>query len=166
LIKFLERAFGAPNVQKYASPDGVVHHAQVTIGTSVVEMGEAHGPYQPMPTMFYLYVESVDALYRRALEAGAASTSEPADQADGDRRASVKDPFGNHWRANTGSVTTPHRRALTKKRFMALYLLGAIIPSVRNKFSRRWVGRGGKQRQLTHVNPVAWSDTLFRSKSS
>jgi PhnB protein len=97
LITFLKRAFDASGVEKYASPDGVVHHASVTIGESVIEMGEAHGPYQPMPTMFYLYVENVDASYRRALEAGAGSISEPADQPYGDRTAGVKDAFGNQW---------------------------------------------------------------------
>ena len=60
-------------------------------------MGEANGPYQPMPTMFYLYVPNVDATYRRALEAGATSTSQPADQAYGDRTAAVTDVFGNQW---------------------------------------------------------------------
>jgi PhnB protein len=78
VISFLQRAFAASDVQKYASPDGVVHHAQVTIADSVVEMGEANGPYQPMPTMFYLYVPDVDGAYWRALNAGAASNSEPA----------------------------------------------------------------------------------------
>jgi len=97
LIAFMQRAFGASGVERYASPEGVVHHAQVTIGDSVIEMGEAHGPYQPMPTMFYLYVPDADATYRRALQAGAVSTSEPADQPYGDRTASVKDPFGNLW---------------------------------------------------------------------
>lgn len=101
LIKFLERAFGATGVEKYASPDGVVHHARVTIGDSVVEMGEAHGLYQPMPTMFYLYVPDVDASYRRALGAGATSLSEPADQPYGDRTAGVKDAFGNQWHLAT-----------------------------------------------------------------
>jgi PhnB protein len=97
VLAFLQRAFGASGVQKYASPDGVVHHAQITIGDSVVEMGEAGGPYQPMPTMFYLYVPDVDGAYWRALNAGAASNSEPADQPYGDRTASVKDAFGNIW---------------------------------------------------------------------
>jgi PhnB protein len=97
LIAFMQRAFGASGVEKYASPEGVVHHARVTIGDSVIEMGEAHGPYQPMPTMFYLYVPDADATYRRALQAGAVSTSEPADQPYGDRTASVKDSFGNLW---------------------------------------------------------------------
>ena len=97
VIAFMKRAFGASEVAKYASPDGVVHHANVRIGDSVVEMGEAQGPYQPMPTMFYLYVPNVDATYRRALEAGAESVSEPADQPYGDRNAGVKDAFGHQW---------------------------------------------------------------------
>jgi PhnB protein len=97
LISFLKRGFGAEELAKYASPDGVIHHARIKIGDSVLEMGEAHGPYQPMPTMFYLYVPNVDATYNRALTAGAISTGEPADQHYGDRTASVKDAFGNQW---------------------------------------------------------------------
>lgn len=46
----------------------------------VVEMGEAHRKYEPMPAMFYLYVPDCDALYRRALAAGAKSLHEPKDQ--------------------------------------------------------------------------------------
>jgi PhnB protein len=97
VIKFLTHAFGAQELARHASPDGVVHHAEVRVGTSVVEMGEAHGPYQPMASVLYLYVPDVDAVYRRALQAGATSISEPADQPYGDRNAGVKDPFGNTW---------------------------------------------------------------------
>ena len=97
VISFLKRAFGAEEREKYASPDGVVHHAKIRIGDSMLEMGEAHGPYQPMPSVFYLYVPDVDAMYSRAVNAGATSTSEPADQSYGDRSAGVKDVFGNQW---------------------------------------------------------------------
>ncbi len=97
VISFLKRAFGAREIGKYASPDGVVHHAEIRVGSSVVEMGEAHGQYPPMPTMFYLYVPDCDAVYRRALAAGATSISEPADQPYGDRSGGVKDAFGNQW---------------------------------------------------------------------
>lgn len=105
LIRFLERAFGAVEQARYASPDGVVQHARVKIGDTVVEMGEAHGPYQPMPGMFFLFVPNVDAGYRQALGAGAVSMSEPADQPYGDRSAAVKDMFGNQWylATHTGS---------------------------------------------------------------
>jgi len=97
LISFLKRAFGAQEIAKYASPDGVVHHAQVRVGDSVVEMGEAQGKYPPMPTMFYLYVPDVDAVYARAVAAGATSFQKPADQPYGDRVGAVKDAFGNQW---------------------------------------------------------------------
>jgi PhnB protein len=97
LIAFMKRAFGAQELAKYASPDGVVHHAQIRIGDSVVEMGEAHGKYESMPAMFYLYVPNVDAVYRQTVAAGATSFQEPTDQPYGDRQAGVRDAFGNTW---------------------------------------------------------------------
>ena len=97
MISFLERAFGAEDLGRHTSPEGVMHHATLKIGTSHLEMGEAQGPYQPMKSMFYLYVPDADAAYRRALAAGATSLHEPADQPYGDRTAAVKDAFGNIW---------------------------------------------------------------------
>jgi len=97
LISFLKRAFEAEEVAKYASPDGVVHHAVIRVGDSVLEMGEAHGKYEPMEAMFYLYVPNMEAVYRQALAAGATSFQEPTDQPYGDRNAGVKDAFGNKW---------------------------------------------------------------------
>jgi len=97
VINFMKRAFGAEELGRYAAPDGVIHHTTVRIGNAHMEMGEAHGPYQPMPTMFYLYVEDCDALYKRAMSAGATSISEPKDQPYGDRSGGVVDPFGNKW---------------------------------------------------------------------
>lgn len=101
VIHFLRRAFGAREIAKYTSPDGVVHHAEIRVGDSVVEMGEAHGQYPPMPTMFYLYVPDCDAVYHRALQAGATSIAEPVDQPYGDRNGAVKDVFGNQWYIST-----------------------------------------------------------------
>jgi PhnB protein len=97
VITFLKRAFGAQELGKYASPDGVVHHAEIRVGDSVVEMGEPQGKYPTMPTMFYLYVPDCDAVYQRALAAGAKSIQEPTDQPYGDRTSGVTDPFGNTW---------------------------------------------------------------------
>jgi PhnB protein len=105
VISFLKRAFDARELEKHASPDGVIHHATVLIGDTIFEMGEAHGLYQPMPSMFYLYVPDCDAVYRRALAAGAASVTEPQDQPYGDRNAGVKDPFGHQW-----YIATPLRK--------------------------------------------------------
>ena len=97
LISFMKRAFSAQEVAKYASPDGVVHHAVIRVGDSIVEMGEAHGTYETMPSMFYVYVPDVEASYRQALAAGATSFQEPKDQPYGDRNAAVADSFGNKW---------------------------------------------------------------------
>jgi PhnB protein len=97
VINFLKRAFGAEDLGRATSPDGVMHHVTIKIGDSFMEMGEAQGPYQPMPTMFYLYVPNCDHMYHRALAAGATSISEPKDQPYGDRSGAVKDVFGNQW---------------------------------------------------------------------
>lgn len=97
-IAFLKESFGAEEIQRAQEPSGgLIHHAKLRIGTSILEMGEAHAEFQPMATTFFLYVEDCDALYRRALSAGATSLTPPADQPYGDRTAGVHDPFGNTW---------------------------------------------------------------------
>jgi PhnB protein len=101
MIDFLKQAFGAEEQDRSQSPDGVIHHATVRIGDSMIEMGEAHGEWQPMATMFYLYVDDVDSWYQRALEAGATSRQKPADQPYGDRVGGVADPFENVWYIGT-----------------------------------------------------------------
>ncbi len=97
MIQFLKRAFGAEELGRHASPEGVIHHVTMRVGSSHLEMGEAQGPYQPMASTFYVDVEDADAVYRRALQAGATSISEPADQPYGARAGGVKDAFGHTW---------------------------------------------------------------------
>jgi PhnB protein len=97
LIDFLKRAFNAEEAARHESPEGTIVHAQIRIGDSMIEMGEAHGPYQPQPTGIHLYVHDTDATYRQALAAGATSITEPNDAPYGDRAAGVKDPQGNSW---------------------------------------------------------------------
>lgn len=97
MIEFLKRAFNAEEAARHESPEGTIAHAKIQIGDSILEMGEAHGPYEPMPTGIHLYVADADAVYAQAIQAGATSISEPADQPYGDRFAHVKDPSGNSW---------------------------------------------------------------------
>ena len=54
-----------------------------------------------MPAFLYLYLDDADTAYRRALEAGAIVIEEPQDMFYGDRRATVRDPFGNIWQIAT-----------------------------------------------------------------
>lgn len=101
VIRFLKQAFGALDLGQHADAEGIIHHVTMKIGDSQLELGEAQGPYQPMPGMYYLYVPDADAAYRSALAAGATSIYEPADMPYGDRVGGVKDPFGNEWCLST-----------------------------------------------------------------
>jgi PhnB protein len=96
-IDFAARAFGAREVARVMRPGGGVRHAQIEIGDSRVMMGEANGEWKAMQSFLHLYVPDVDALYARAVRAGAVSMQAPSDQPWGDRMALVKDPFGNLW---------------------------------------------------------------------
>lgn len=60
-------------------------------------MGQACGEQPNFPAMLYIYLDNVDETYRRALENGATTMREPADQFYGDRTCMVKDKFGNAW---------------------------------------------------------------------
>ena len=97
-IDFLKQAFGAEEVLRHESADGFIYHAKVRIGDAIVEMGEAHDQWQPMPGVFMMYVDDVDAWYARALKAeGAISMGEPEEKPYGARVGAVKDPFDNVW---------------------------------------------------------------------
>jgi uncharacterized glyoxalase superfamily protein PhnB len=95
-IDFVTSAFGGKELMRHAEGD-MIMHAKVQIGDSVIELGEARYPTQPLPTAIYLYVNDVDATYDQALKAGGTSMQAPADQPYGDRNAWVKDPFDNVW---------------------------------------------------------------------
>lgn len=98
LVEFLKQAFAAEEVEVYREEaGGPIKHATVRLGDTILEMSEAHGPYGPMPTGLHFYVPDVDAVYERALQAGAKSISTPADQPYGERGAGVMDPAGNSW---------------------------------------------------------------------
>ncbi|MDQ3894827.1 MAG: VOC family protein [Actinomycetota bacterium] len=97
LIDFTKRAFGAEEMFRMPGPGGAIMHAEIRIGDSVVMLSDASTENPSTSTMIHLYVEDVDAVYQRALEAGASSLREPENQFYGDRSAGVKDAFGNQW---------------------------------------------------------------------
>ena len=107
LIDFLTHVFEAQEIERVMRPDGSIGHAEVRIGDSVVMVGEACDAWKPMPSALYLYVNNTDAVYQRALQAGATSVMEPADQFYGDRSAGVQDPSGNLWWIATHQEDVP-----------------------------------------------------------
>ena len=94
LVEFLKRAFGAAGEFRPDRP------AEMRIGDSFV-MVSGVGPRDPVSSFLYIYVPDADTTYRLALEAGALSLEEPMDTPYGDRRAMVKDPYGNIWQVAT-----------------------------------------------------------------
>lgn len=97
MIPFMEAAFGAEALGVHKSPEGTVLHATMRIGNATLEIDEEHGEFQPKPCHLHVYVPDADAVYDRALRAGATSIEVPQDKPYGDRSAGVKDAFGNSW---------------------------------------------------------------------
>ena len=96
-IDFLKNAFGAEELGRHPDAHGVILHADMKFGDSIVGMGQAKGRWQTMPAGLHYFVPDVDAVYRRALAAGAKSATPPGDRPYGERGATVIDPDGNYW---------------------------------------------------------------------
>lgn len=100
LVAFLKRAFDAKEVDVMTSPDGSVMHAQLQVGNSMVMLGQVPPDYPEdklLKAMLYMYIDDVDAAYKKAIQAGGKSVMEPTNQFYGDRSGAVDDPAGNQW---------------------------------------------------------------------
>jgi uncharacterized glyoxalase superfamily protein PhnB len=95
LIHFLKIVFGARGEFQPGRP------AEMRIGDSIVMVSDGYGLRELAPAFLYVYVENTDATYSSAIAQGAVSIEAPADMAYGDRRAMVKDRFGNTWQIAT-----------------------------------------------------------------
>jgi PhnB protein len=107
LVAFMQRAFDAGG--EY-SPE---YPAQMHIGDSIILVSGV-GPRVAKASFLYLYVKDVDAVYARALKAGAKSLEAPTLMPYGDRRAMIKDPEGNDWQIATHLA--PPRKHIVRKR--------------------------------------------------
>jgi PhnB protein len=104
-IRFYAAAFGATEVLRMPMGDDKLAHAEVRIGDSFVMLADEFpdmgflGPLKRggATASLLIYVEDVDAAYRRALDAGATEERAPADQFWGDRMGTLRDPFGHRW---------------------------------------------------------------------
>jgi uncharacterized glyoxalase superfamily protein PhnB len=106
-IDWYKRGLGAEEVARAVGPDGKIMHAEIRIGDSLIMMNDAMGGGKGpkatggSPASLWIYVEDCDALFNRAVAAGAQVPPGPmgqmADQFWGDRCGTFTDPHGYQW---------------------------------------------------------------------
>lgn len=103
-IDFVKNAFGAEELSRYEH-GGRIMHAELRIGDSMIEAGEAPPDVPPRIFGIHMYVEDSDAAYGKAIAAGCKSLRPMTDQFYGDREGNVEDKWGNHWYIATRKET-------------------------------------------------------------
>jgi PhnB protein len=99
LVEFVKHVFGATGQYHPHAP------AELRLGDSIIMISSA-GVRDPMTACLYVYVESADVTWQRAVEAGAQSIESPLNTPYGDRRAMIEDRWGNTWQIATRLVQT------------------------------------------------------------
>jgi uncharacterized glyoxalase superfamily protein PhnB len=134
-MEFYKKAFGAKEVLALRQPGGtLVMHGEMTIGDSYLMLSDenpAWGCLSPLSlggtgSSIHVYVDDVDAVYSRAVEAGAKGMMPPANMFWGDRYAKVTDPFGHEWAIATHVEDVPPEEIGPRAaEAMAKYAVGA-----------------------------------------
>ena len=91
MIRFVKEVFGAQGEFHVNRP------AEIRIGDSMIMISDGGGLREPVSAFLYVYVENVDETYQRAIQAGAETLEVPSNLQYGDRRAMVRDLWGNLW---------------------------------------------------------------------
>jgi PhnB protein len=127
-IEFYKKAFGAVEIMRFPGPNGQgVMHAEIKIGDSPIMLGDECPGMSKSPTTLggtassiMLYFDDVDAVFDRAVAAGAKPELPPTNMFWGDRYAKVTDPFGHAWSLGTHiEDLSPEEMARRGQEFMA-----------------------------------------------
>lgn len=108
-IDFYVKAFGAEELMRMEAPEGGIGHAEIRLGNSMVMLADENPAWGAKsakalggsPVHLMIYVEDCDAVFARALAAGASQVQPLTDQFYGDRSGTVRDPFGFQWTVAT-----------------------------------------------------------------
>jgi PhnB protein len=114
-IEFYKKAFGAVELFRFPAPGGKIGHAEIKIGDSPIMLADEFpdmgylGPKSigGSPVSLLIYVEDVDTVFNRAVEAGATAKEAVTDKFYGDRTGTVVDPFGHIWHVATHKEDVP-----------------------------------------------------------
>lgn len=116
-IKYYKAAFGAEELSCQMSADGKkVLNAMLRINGGLMMLNDPFSqsaPRKDCPSSvtLHLTVGDCDAVYKKAVDAGATGTMPPNDMFWGDRYAQITDPFGHQW-----SFGSPLRETTAKER--------------------------------------------------
>jgi PhnB protein len=108
-IDFYKKALGAEEIMRMVGPDGLVGHAEIKIGDSIVfitDESPAMGTKAPQTlggtaSNLYIYIEDVDSAFKRAVDSGGKATMPVTDMFWGDRFGQFVDPYGHTWGLST-----------------------------------------------------------------
>jgi PhnB protein len=134
-IEWYKKALGAEEVSRVVGPDGKVMHATMRVGDSIIMMNDEMGGGKSAkslggsPVSLWVYVDDCDALFNRAIAAGAAMPPGPmgqmSDQFWGDRSGSFTDPEGYVWTIATHKEDlTPEEMKKRTEEFMKSFATG------------------------------------------
>ena len=108
-IEFYCSVLGATERMRMEGPGDTVGHAELELGSSVIMLADespdvnARGPRTVggTPVFLHLYVEDADAVFDRAVGAGAKALRPMEDKFYGDRAGEFEDPWGHRWSVAT-----------------------------------------------------------------
>jgi PhnB protein len=136
-IDFYKKAFDAKELFRMPAADGKkVGHAEIKIGDSILmladeapEMGFRSPPsLNGTPVSLLIYVKDVDAVFRRAVDAGAKVMLPLEDKFYGDRMGTIVDPFGHQWSLGTHIEDVPPEEMKKRAAAEAAKMAGKAEP--------------------------------------
>jgi PhnB protein len=114
-IDFYTSVLGATERMRMPAPGDKVGHAELELGDSIIMLADespemnARGPKTVggTPVTVFVYVDDVDSVFERAVQAGANPMRPVEDQFYGDRTGQFEDPWGHHWGVATHVEDVP-----------------------------------------------------------
>jgi len=131
-LEFYKKAFGARELARQLTPDGKLVHGRIRIGSSIVMLSDVFpgaGVASPATVgtttvTLHLYTKNVDAVWDRAVAAGAKVTMPLDNQFWGERYGQLLDPFGHHWSLSMRVKMGAAEKAAKRKEAMASFSAG------------------------------------------
>jgi PhnB protein len=96
-VRWLGEVLGLRELIRFETPDGVIRHAEVESGGFIVTLGSSGGRFAETRSITVVFVEDVDVICQRAVDAGGSVVDQAKDQPWGLRQALIADPEGQRW---------------------------------------------------------------------